>query len=149
LAVLTGCFIFVSKYNAKMNETTNTNEVHIVPSGKLVYIAEISQHDYEHWGKHIANGNVIDVFDKETQEKIFAYNENGVINTIKHLNKHLPKAHKTSKRKHEKHAFLVCDEAFAKQIVINIANFYAVNSDNVMIFNVFRHYQPAYKKYCS
>lgn len=130
-----------------MKETTiPANEVALVPSGKLVRIAEIKQHDYEHWGKHIANGNVIDVFDEATHAKVFAYNENGVINTILHLNKHLPKAHKTSNKK-ENYAFLVCDEVYAKQVAINIIKYYAENPDNVMLFNVFPHYLPAYKKY--
>jgi len=125
-----------------MNEKTYpANEVHIiVPSGKLVRIAEISQHDYEHWGKHIANGNVVDAEE-------FSYNEDGVINTILHLNKHLPKAHKTSRYKNERHAFLVCDEVYAKQVVVNIAEWYAKNPDAAMMFNVFKHYQPVYKKY--
>lgn len=35
----------------------------------------------------------------------------------------------------------------AKQVVVNIAEWYAKNPDAAMMFNVFKHYQPVYKKY--
>ena len=127
-----------------MKETVVPANKAIVPSGKLVRIAEIKQFDYEQWGKHIANANTLPSTDGS-----FAFNANGVINTILHVNKYLPLAHKTTQKRNSNHAFLVCDEVYAKDILINITNWYRKPENDVYasLFNIFPRPLQVYRKY--